>query len=1205
MGIGNTVTKTFQISNQGTGNLSLSNIALGQGTQWQLLNNPSSTVAPLDTVFLNVSFSPNTSGNLNDNITITSNDWDEASYGFNLSGIGVASQLQLQHHAQVIPASGTVTADSTLLGSSLLDSVFILNNGQGNLTLNQVLITGSAFSWVPHALPINLAPGTGQYLHFLFTPVVGGFSTGNLQIQSNDPNSPQNWVLNGYGINPFAATPEIQVIYNSTNFATGSVINFGGSAVGSALSVSIQIKNIGAANLNLSNPQSTNPMFTLTPSVTSTLAPGASITRTITFTPSILGITNGTLFFTTNDLDENPFVLHLVGNGIAPVLSNCMSCNRLGVNSNPMHKAEWVDNLPELTWQHEEGVATSYYTVELFKVNNANNTEVAVPINGNLVNTVAAPGTASYAKLVCSTPLLYKTLYSWKVTAFDGNNLPIACFKRQFTTIPKPNMLPLNCSNVPLGVDPFGTRLGAVNNVPIYKNGGCENGIYNKASTTIQSQSGWTYGWQCVELPARFYFTRYRINIQGGNGKDYFDVTGNRKGLRQMTNGLTASAPKSEDMITFMRADQSLAGHVAMIKNFSPAYSANVSNYSLKTYQQNWGSNVSQHLNYSISLKLTAGKWKATSSYPTTRGWVRAVPEIVSPGATNGIPTISTTTPTFTWIKHNNIKGYRVRLYKLNGNCYQQVGNTLEITGNQINGQGFPALTPGATYKWTVENRYFNIAPISFNQSTTISGNAEKSVTSDNYYFKVSASATGGNLGPVAANGGNQAALFLQAVASPVNGAAIFLKNSDDWIYLDQTHGNGAVDILQEFTPCANDSMLISRPTYFPTKFSLNQVSFSDKMGIPMIAQRPPIVFRVHHGYDNISPYLSVHAENIQGFWFSNDGGMSFMNYPATTEKIPVKLSHGMNYFEFMVFNGNDTVSVTDKWLYTDASQNLRKIKIVNRESIKTSLYLDGDLYSELQSHQQLALPEGSYTLTLVAPGYEIARYLVESDTSITYSPKMRAAEERDTSFVTQPNFSHFLWNGLSVHSSKVEEINVAQHAPNGSLPFNSLSQTLTLNSAEAPLDVAWIIDRQPSNENPSLLLEREGTWRVLPAAFWGDSVTYEAEYQILKLHHWKVSGDVTLIEMPNEGVLADAHGIQLSPNPNNSDYVMVHWTHTEPKASSYHVFDLHGRTMMHGVLSMDEAMQAELSIQQLQAGVYWFVFETSTGLHRLRLVRQ
>jgi hypothetical protein len=120
----------------------------------------------------------------------------------------VASQLQLQHHAQVIPVLDTVTVDSTLLGSSLVDSVYIVNNGQGTLSISNVVITGSAFSWVPAALPLNLAPGTGQYLHFSFTPVVGGFSTGNLQIQSNDPNSPQNWVLNGFGINPFAATPE-------------------------------------------------------------------------------------------------------------------------------------------------------------------------------------------------------------------------------------------------------------------------------------------------------------------------------------------------------------------------------------------------------------------------------------------------------------------------------------------------------------------------------------------------------------------------------------------------------------------------------------------------------------------------------------------------------------------------------------------------------------------------------------------------------------------------------------------------------------------------------------------------------------------------------------------------------------------------------------------------------------------------------------
>ena len=1204
VGIGNTVSKTFQISNQGTGNLSISSIALTQGTQWHITNNPASTVAPLDTVFLNVSLSPQVAGNLSDHITITSNDWDEASYGFNLSAIGVASQLQLQHHAQVIPVLDTVTVDSTLLGSSLLDSVYVVNNGQGPLSISNVVITGSAFSWVPAALPMNLAPGTGQYLHFLFTPVVGGFSTGNLQIQSNDPNSPQNWVLKGYGINPFGPKPEIQVTYNSSDFATGSVINFGACSIGNSLAVAIIIKNIGAANLNLSNLQSTNPMFTLTPSVTGTLAPGASIIRTITFTPSILGITNGTIYFNTNDIDENPFVFHLVGTGMAPLLANCTGCNHLGVNSNPMHKAEWVDNLPVLEWQHEEGIAATYYKVELFKVNNANNTEVAIGINGNLVNTVTAPGTASYAKLVCSTPLLYKTLYSWKVTAFDANNVPIACFKRQFTTLPKPTPLPLNCSGVPAGVDPFGTRLGEVNNVPIYKNGGCENGVYNKASTTIQSQSGWSYGWQCVELPARFYFTRYRINIQGGNGKDYFDVTGNRKGLRQMTNGLTTSAPKSNDMITFMRADPTSAGHVAMIRNFTPSYSQNVSNYTLNTFQQNWGSNASQHLNYPLSLKLMSGKWTATSSYPTTRGWVRAVPEIVSPGSTNSIPTIGTTTPTFTWIKHNYVMGYRVRLYKLNGNCYQQVGNTLNITGNQINGQGFPALTPGATYKWTVENVYYNSSSINFNQCTPIYTSADKTVLSDNYYFKVSASATGGNLGPVAANGGNQAALYVQAVASPVNGASIFLKNAEDWIYLDETHGNGAVDILQEFTPCTNDSMLLTRSGYFPAKFSLNQVTFTDKMGIPMIAQRSPIVFRVSHSNDILAPYLNVQAENVQGFWLSTNGGANFQNYPASTQKIPVNLTHGMNYFEFVVFNGSDTVVVTDKWLYTDHAQALRKIQINQRESIKASLYVDGDLYSEVLSTQQLALPEGSYTLTMVAPGYELVRYLVESDTSITYAPKMRADVLRDTILVTQLDFTQFLWNGLSVHGKEVGPIEIGQHQPNPILQVNPWSQTLSFNTHGNSLDVSWIVDRIKSVANPSLLIEQAGTWRLLPSTSWGDSVRYEDEFQILKLKGWNFNGAITLVESTNasQGL---GHEIRLIPNPNSGATVEVLFSFEEHAPCSYRVIDLQGRCKMDGKVVLDEKLRASIAIESLAPGLYSFEFQTSEGMQRVPFVRQ
>ena len=1203
VGIGNSVTKTFQISNQGTGNLTLNSLNLTNGVHWQILNNPSLTVAPLDTVFLNVAFAPTASGNLSDQITFTSNDWNEASYPINLSGIGVASQLQLQHLGQSIPASGSINVDSTLLGTSLTDSVYLLNSGLGTLNISGVQISGSSFAWVPSAMPISLLPGSGQYLHFTFTPTAGGPLTGSLQLQSNDPNSPQSWVLNGYGINPFAATPEIQVVYNSSDFANGAVLNFGGCTAGSTLTLPITIKNIGLANLLLSNPQSSSAMFSFGSSVIGTLAPGASINTTVLFTPNIIGLTNGTLYFTTNDLDENPFVLHLVGTGMAPNLSNCQNCNHLKVNSNPMHKAEWVDNLPILEWQHEEGKGIAYYEVELWKISNANNTEVAVALNGNLINTVNAPNSASHAKLVATVPLLYKTLYSWRVTAYTSNQLPLACFKRQFTTIPKPNPLPLNCSGVPVGVDPFGTKLGAVNNVPIYKNGGCENGSYNKTSTQISSQSGWSYGWQCVELPARYYFTRYRINIQGGNGKDYFDVTGNRKGLRQMTNGLTTSAPKPEDMITFMRADQTLAGHVSIIKNVTPAISINVTNYTLKTFQQNWGSNVAQHLNYSISLKFQAGKWKATSTYPTTRGWVRAVPEIVTPGSTNSIPTISTTTPTFTWVKHNNIKGYNVRLYRLNGTCYQQVGNTLSITGNQINGLGFPALTPGATYKWTVENVFYNVAPIAFNQSTSISSSAIKSVLSDNYYFKVSASAQGGNVGPIAVNGGVLANLFLQSVASPLNGTSIFFKNHSEWVYLDETHGNGAADILQEFSPNIGDSIALIRSGFYPLSFALSSTNITDKIKVPMIEQSPAIKFSVSHEQRLGQTLLKIQGAHWKGFSMAQEGDFSQEIWPSNTLEIPVRLNPGMNYFQFLVFNDRDTVLITDKWLFTDPSNPSRKIRLVNRKNLEASIYIDGDYYQHLSANTLLILPEGTYTLTLTAPGYTLVRYTAESDTVLYFQPELLPSERIDTVFESNPTMAHYLGAGLSFHASEKESVNLRITEVAEIVDLNPWSEVLEISSNQCFWDASWFIDKTNQPEGLALWVSDGVITKVLESATWGDSILYDPAYQIVKLKHWTSSWKVALVVSPEKSMSGFTSHFSVLPNPSSGEEVVIEQG-LGIATCWLNVMDATGKLVTSEKLSFDMGATT-LNLQGLSPGAYVFQFETSQGTEQLRFVRQ
>jgi hypothetical protein len=1203
VGIGNSVIKTFQISNQGTGNLNLNSISLSNGLHWQILNNPNLTVAPLDTVFLNVAFSPTTSGNLSDQITFTSNDWNEASYPVNLSGIGVASQLQLLHEGQFMPASGTVTVDSTLLGTSYMDSVYIINNGLGTLNISGVQISGSSFAWVPSVLPISLAPGSGQYLHFTFTPNAGGPLTGSLQLQSNDPNSPQSWVLGGYGIDPFAATPEIQVIYNSSDFANGAVLNFGGCLIGNTLTLPITIKNIGLANLQLSNPQSSSAQFSFGSSVVGTLAPGASISTTVLFAPNIVGLTNGILFFSTNDLDEHPFVLHLVGTGMAPNLSNCQHCNHLKVNSNPMHKAEWVDNLPIFEWQHEEGKGIAYYKIELWKISHANNTEVAVTLNGNLINTVNAPNSASHVKLVVTVPLLYKTLYSWRVTAYTSNHLPTACFKRQFTTIPKPNPLPLNCSGVPPGVAPFGTKLGAVNNVPIYKNGGCENGSYQKASTQISSQSGWTYGWQCVELPARYYFTRYRINIQGGNGKDYFDVTGNRKGLRQMANGLTTSPPKPEDIITFMRADPTSAGHVSVVKNVTPAINLGVANYSLNTFQQNWGSNVGQHLNYSISLKFQAGKWKATSTYPTTRGWVRAVPEILTPGSTNSIPTISTTTPTFTWVKHNNIKGYNVRLFRLNGTCYQQVGNTLSITGNQINGLGFPALTPGATYKWTVENMYYNVAPIVFNQSTSIASSAIKSVLSDNYYFKVSASAQGGNVGPIAVNGGAVANLFLQSLASPLNGTSIFYKNQSDWVYLDETHGNGAADILQEFSPNIGDSIALIRPGFYPLTLALNPTNIADKIKVPMIEQSAAIKFSVIHEQRLGQTLLKIQGANWKGFIMAVEGDFSQEIWPSNTREIPVRLNPGMNYFQFMVFNDQDTVLISDKWLFTDPKNTTRKIQLVNRKNLKASLYIDGDYYQHVTSNTLLTLPEGSYTLTLTSPGYRLVRFTAESDTLLVFQPELIQNERIDRVFESNPTIAHYLGAGSSFHGSEYEQVNLRITEGTELVDQNSWSDILDISSNQCCWDLAWFIDKTDQPDRLALWVSNGVKTMVLDSEAWGDSIAYDPAYQILKLKHWSSSWKVALVVSPKKSLSGDGVHFSVLPNPGSGEEVVIS-QRLGTETCSLKIIDGTGKVVLSKQLEFDMGATTLLNLHGILPGTYVFQFETVKRTEQVRFVR-
>ena len=99
--------------------------------------------------------------------------------------------------------------------------------------------------------------------------------------------------------------------------ASGIPVGLGSALIGSNVSKLFTIRNTGTADLtDLSATLAANgnpSEFTIGPLGATTLAPGASTTFTVTFSPSAPGVRTATLLIASNDEDENPFEINLTG----------------------------------------------------------------------------------------------------------------------------------------------------------------------------------------------------------------------------------------------------------------------------------------------------------------------------------------------------------------------------------------------------------------------------------------------------------------------------------------------------------------------------------------------------------------------------------------------------------------------------------------------------------------------------------------------------------------------------------------------------------------------------------------------------------------------------------------------------------------------------------------------------------------------------
>jgi hypothetical protein len=114
-----------------------------------------------------------------------------------------------------------------------------------------------------------------------------------------------------------ATNGDIDVMNGAVSLALGNSIDFGSRAVNSAaITKNLTIVNRGTAALAI-NSASASPSgsFTVNTQPAKTLAVGAKTTFIVGFKPQAAGALSATLIVSSNDPDENPFILTLTGTG--------------------------------------------------------------------------------------------------------------------------------------------------------------------------------------------------------------------------------------------------------------------------------------------------------------------------------------------------------------------------------------------------------------------------------------------------------------------------------------------------------------------------------------------------------------------------------------------------------------------------------------------------------------------------------------------------------------------------------------------------------------------------------------------------------------------------------------------------------------------------------------------------------------------------
>jgi hypothetical protein len=185
-----------------------------------------------------------------------------------------------------------------------LDSVLELRDANGQVVTIANDTTSGVFS---SALTANVAQGT----YYLIVRSSGGY--GNVG----------QYTLTGTVVPAVVTAPEVSVLVNGTDLTSGGSVNFGSTLVGTPVTQTFTVQNLGNGNLTLSSLVGTAfpAGFSLVSDLgVTTLTPGQSTTFSVRLDATTAGTFGGTIHVLSNDADEGSFDIVLGGTVTQPIV---------------------------------------------------------------------------------------------------------------------------------------------------------------------------------------------------------------------------------------------------------------------------------------------------------------------------------------------------------------------------------------------------------------------------------------------------------------------------------------------------------------------------------------------------------------------------------------------------------------------------------------------------------------------------------------------------------------------------------------------------------------------------------------------------------------------------------------------------------------------------------------------------------------------